>query len=74
MNKLKKWQYILGGVLLLFVLTNPSRSSFASFRHQSGLGGVGRDFNGIIFSVYSKNIYGQPSEKYIGVLGNFIKI
>lgn len=69
------------------VLTNPSRSSFASYLHQSDTGGVGRDFNGFIFSVYSKNrsqgtgrfssdgfeIRKEYKEFYIGTLGNFIK-
>jgi len=70
-NVSKKYSVLIG-IVLVFVLTNPSRSSFASYLHRTGLGNIGRDFNGLLFSVYSK---GRDAEKeyYIGVLGNFFK-
>lgn len=65
------------------VLTNPSRSSFASYLHRTSQGSLGRDFNGLIFSVYSEKRYPNfdsfakinDYEKtyYIGILGNFFK-
>lgn len=80
--------YITLAILGVLILTNPSRSAFVSYLHQTEYDGVGRDFNAIVFSIYSegerlttkellalargKNI---PSRRiyYIGILGNFIK-
>ncbi|PWG82056.1 hypothetical protein DDR33_03280 [Pararcticibacter amylolyticus] len=62
-------KYIIMGILLVLILTNPSRSSFTSYLHKSHYDGVGREFNGLVFSVYSyKDI------RYLGILGNFIRM
>lgn len=53
-NSLNKKHYIIIALVALFVITNPSRSSFASYMHEKEQSGLGRDFNGIIFSIYSK--------------------
>ena len=36
-------------------VTNPSRNSFSSYMHEKDHSGLGRDFNGIVFSIYSKH-------------------
>lgn len=72
--------YIVCAVLGVLVITNPSRSSFASYLHTNSTKGIGRVFNGIIFSVYSdKYSRGKDASKiyevyYIGFLGNFFKV
>lgn len=75
MNKLnlKKKHYILGGIVLLLAITNPSRSSYASFLHRTANKYIGRDFNGLLFSVYS-NDYSNDKHYHIGILGNFIRV
>lgn len=79
MIDIKRKYYIIGSIVLFLIITNPSRSAFGSYIHQSGYEGIGRDFNGIIFSVYSDEYYDIKSGKYLkrvylGALGNFIKI
>lgn len=66
-------KYYFAGVLLLFMLLNPSRTQFISYLHKNTTAGSGRVFNGLIASVYSNRYSGQESF-YIGILGNFIKI
>ncbi|MGV8877807.1 MAG: hypothetical protein ACOH2A_02125 [Sphingobacteriaceae bacterium] len=61
--------YIMLGIIVLLIITNPSRSSFMSYLHTTTSSGLGRDFNGLLFSVYSKN-----GTKYIGILENFIEL
>jgi len=78
MKDLKRKHYVVIISLLILISTNPSRSSFGSYLHQTGHSGIGRDFNGLIFSVYSDSNYDLRSHKsiktyYIGVLGNFFK-
>lgn len=87
-NNIKRQYYVIGGILLMLIITNPSRSSFASYLHKGEIGGIGRDFNGLVLSVYSARdnmneaqmnvlINGgsvTPNKTYyIGVLGNFFK-
>lgn len=81
MKDLKRIHWILIAIAMMLLLTNPSRSSFASYLHQTGYGSIGRDFNGLIFSVYSERDYQgrQNGESvfhktyYFGILGNFFK-
>ena len=78
-NTLKRKHYIIGGIVLLLLITNPSRNSFASFLHKTGLSNIGRDYNFLICSVYSqkeKDKYGDLNGKtyYLGIAGNFINI
>jgi len=71
----KKWQYILTIVVIVLGISNPSRNDFNSFLHKSESGYTGRDFNGLIFSVYSKRqSYNGDGKYYIGILGNFIPL
>ncbi len=79
MTKLKRNHYIIIAIVAVMILTNPSRSSFGSYLHQTGYSDIGRDFNGIIFSVYSTKQYDRYTRKakkayYLGILGNFIKM
>jgi hypothetical protein len=71
--KLKRKHYILGGIVLLLLFTNPSRSAFASYLHKTNNRTIGRDFNGLLFSIYSKDNIGDK-KVYLGILGNFMKI
>ena len=70
---LKRKHYILGGIFIILLATNPSRSSYNSFLHRGGDAKTGRDFNGLIFSVYSSKYWGTKSY-HIGILGNFIRV
>lgn len=67
---IKRKHYIIIAIVALFVLTNPSPSSFASFKHESyskidynderrrsSSSSLGRDFNGLVFSLYSSEYY-----------------
>ena len=77
-NNISLKQKIAVGMFLILLITNPNRSSFGSYLHQSGYKGIGRDFNGLIFSVYSDKNYNHRSDEtvktyYIGILGNFFK-
>lgn len=85
---LTKKSYLAVGVIIFFMITNPSRSSFGSYLHRTEYDGIGRDFNGLIFSVYSyqnsrptgkyhkyngRALYEDYKVFYIGILGNFFK-
>ena len=79
MNLLKYRKRIVWAVIvILLIFTNPSRSAFGSYLHYTEYDGIGRDFNGLIFSVYSDKDYNFRSKEttrtyYIGILGNFFK-
>lgn len=79
---LKRKHYIILAIVALLMLTNPSISSFKSYLHQDSYSGIGRDFNGLVFSVYSDHTYEWKGSFrrqeytqtfYIGILGNFFK-
>ncbi|MEQ7798183.1 hypothetical protein ABDJ41_00110 [Pedobacter sp. ASV1-7] len=83
----RRKHYITLAIVGILIFTNPSRSSFMSYLHEDDSSGAGRDFNGIIFSVYSNEKLTEAQIKrflsgknvsprkvfYIGVLGNFFK-
>lgn len=76
--KLHRKHYILGGVVLLLLLTNPSDKALKSHLDNPN-GRIVKYFNGLIFSVYYKKrtgTYGGENGKeyYLGILGNFINI
>jgi hypothetical protein len=77
MEKFKKKHYMIAGICLLFIITNPSRSAFASYLGAHNDDGIGRYFNGLIFSVYKRQpspwAQGDGNLYYIGVLGNFFR-
>jgi hypothetical protein len=68
-------------IVVVMMLTNPSISSLKSYLHNDYSGSLGRDFNGLLFSVYSnikRNYNSSDSSShtqiyYIGILGNFFK-
>jgi len=60
---------ITAGILLLFIITNPSVSSFKTYRGRSGYNGLSRPINLLVASVYD-----DGGRRYIGVMENFFKI
>lgn len=63
---MKKKHYILLGILCLFIITNPSISSFKAFIGKTD-DNYKRTSNFFIFSTY------RWHSSYIGVLGNFFR-
>ncbi len=55
MKNFKRKHFITLATVAVMIFTNPLRSSFASYLHRTELDGIGREFNGLIFSVYSKS-------------------
>lgn len=49
-------KYIMIVVLVIMAIFNPSRSDFKSYLRLTNYSGIGRDFNGLVFSVYSQNM------------------
>ncbi|MBB6240129.1 hypothetical protein HDC90_004793 [Pedobacter sp. AK013] len=77
-KKLTTKHYILGGIILLLLFTNPSATALKSHLDNPN-GRIVKNFNGLIFSVYykkAKDRYGDYTKKeyYLGILGNFINI
>jgi len=71
----KKWLYITGSILLLFVLTNPSLKALSEYR---GRDGGRKQYNFLVCSVYYVRYYdGQSKDvehEYLGILGNFFQL
>jgi hypothetical protein len=72
LHKLKKWQWITIAVLLLFIFTNPSLSSFKQYfgrdtkREYSD---IRKEANFFLFSMFTHN-----ENRYLAVLTNFIDV
>lgn len=67
---LKKISFIIGGIVFIFIITNPSPKSFSEFSGDRRNYNQKRIYNWIIFSVY-ENTNGN---KYLGVFMNFFPI
>jgi len=65
----KKLLLIIGGVLLLFIITNPSVSAFKTYRGKDSYEGLRRPVNLFIYSIYRDG----PSE-FVGAFGNFWRV
>jgi hypothetical protein len=79
LNGIKDKHKLIALVLFLFVITNPSISSFKSFLHDGPTNkkDVGKKVNLFICAVFTcrYDAYGNNHEDYyIGVLGNFFKV
>ncbi|HWW39356.1 hypothetical protein, partial [Pedobacter sp.] len=81
MKNPNKKKYIAIAIILIFAITNPSRGALASYLREKHINTIGRDFNGLIFSLYGHTydeylpgLSVQHQDHYIGILGNFIKI
>jgi len=68
--KSKKSLLITGGILLLFILTNPSISAFKAYEGSNTYEGLKRPLNLFICSVYKD----QRRHEYLGVFGNFVRV
>ncbi len=69
----KQKLYIVGVILAMFIVTNPSQNDFMSYRHYPPTFWrvyLGRDANFFLFSIYSETAKGT----YIGILGNFFRL
>lgn len=73
MNLKKPLTILAIAILIVLLLTNPSRSNFASYLHSSSVEYIGRDKNYFIFSIYSIRIE-NIIKRYYGVFGNFYLI
>ena len=82
LNKFLRMKYTWIGIIVVLILTNPSRSAFTSYLHQSGSAGIGRKYNFFVCSIYSDNnnsgyrggSFHPKTDLYIGFLGNFIQL
>lgn len=79
LNKLlpTKLSKIAAAVLLVLLLTNPSKSDFKSFLHTDNDDSTGRKVNLFILSIYSYRYHGYSTNlenHYLGVLGNFVQL
>lgn len=66
---MKRWHYILLVILALFIITNPSVSSFKTYRGRNNYTGLTRHLNLFICSVYS-----DRGKEYLGAIGNFFSL
>ncbi|WP_214072182.1 hypothetical protein [Mucilaginibacter sp. dw_454] len=72
---LNKALIALGGILAIFIITNPSASAFKEYLGRNNYKGLKRQSNYFIFSEYQDSSYTdhvRHEEKYYGVLGNFM--
>jgi len=67
--KLSRKQWIPIGILLLFIITNPSASAFKEYIGSNTYSGLKRTTNLFVCSVYKH--YGS---EYFGIFGNFIEL
>lgn len=65
----KKTLIIIGAVLALFIITNPSITAFKAYLGYNTYEGLKRPVNLFICSVYK-----SPGSEYVGFFGNFIKV
>jgi hypothetical protein len=68
--KPKKWTIISGIIFIILLFTNPSIQRFRDFLGERTYEGLRRKMNFMVFSIYEDD----GSNKYIGVLYNFIPI
>nr|NYE68666.1 hypothetical protein [Mucilaginibacter sp. E4BP6] len=52
---MKKSLYILGGIILLFIITNPSISAFKAYIGSNTYSGLKRTTNLFVCSIYKHN-------------------
>lgn len=65
----KKLLFTIAGILLLFIITNPSATAFKEYRGSSSYSGLRRSLNLFVLSKYT-----DRGNDFIGVFGNFIKL
>ena len=66
---MKKIYYVLIGVLILLIITNPSIKAFKEYLGVQSFNGLRRSVNFFIVSIYKSD-----EGEYIAVIGNFSKI
>ncbi|WP_419788884.1 hypothetical protein HDF19_02070 [Mucilaginibacter sp. E4BP6] len=66
---MKKSLYILGGIILLFIITNPSISAFKAYIGSNTYSGLKRTTNLFVCSIYKHN-----GVDYFGITGNFFEL
>jgi hypothetical protein len=92
MKKIMKYKYLIGGIIFILLLTNPSMKRFENFTGQknSMVGVLKRNYNFLLFSVYSDNSelkydkdYSSTFEEYskyqihkyyVGIFMTFVQI
>jgi ABC-type transport system involved in multi-copper enzyme maturation permease subunit len=77
--QLNKRSKIILSIGLIFIITNPSITSFSNYSHNSTYSKEDpkRVLNLFIFSIYSQEYNSgnyRHRSSYIGILGNFIKV
>lgn len=66
---MKKWHYIILGIVAIFIITNPSVSAFKTFRGKASYEGLKRPVNLFVYSIYKDH-----GAEYVGVFGNFFRV
>jgi hypothetical protein len=64
----KTW-IIIGGIVLIFIITNPSLQAFKAHQGEVSYEGLKREYNFFLFSIYNDSGY-----NYLGIFGNFIQL
>ena len=64
----KKVLYLLGGITMLFIITNPSINSFKEHLGKTSANGMSRKYNFFLFSIY------RAHYDYLGIAGNFFEL
>src|ERR1700750_3265887 len=68
---MKKGLYVIGAIILILIITNPSVKAFKDYLGHGNEGGLSRQANFFIFSIYLN--WGNSAE-YFGIAGNFYQI
>jgi hypothetical protein len=64
----RKLLFLIGGIVLLFIITNPSPSALKDHLGAKSTLGIQRKYNFFIFSIYTYDI------NYVGIIGNFFEV
>lgn len=66
---MKKFWYVLIGIIILLVITNPSVTDFKTYLGRDSYNGLKRPLNLFICAFYKNR-----SQEYFGMIGNFWKL
>ncbi len=71
--KVKKKWLIIWGLIILFIIGNPSIRKFKSYLYNSGTD-IRREYNFFLFSIYTEKNSPYNKTYYLGILFNFINL
>jgi hypothetical protein len=65
----KRWYYIVIGLIVAFIIINPSQGAFKAYLGESSSEGLKRKYNFFVCSIYNYKGY-----EYLAIAGNFFHI